>query len=72
MPLYSALICISTNKQKKLGGSLRKVQLRLKENNTMSLETNCISIFIYFYIYIDVYIQVFVFRQKHVNTTDIQ
>lgn len=47
------------NKQtKKLGGSLRKVQLRLKENNTTSLETNHISIFIYIYIYIyiDVYI----------------
>lgn len=43
-----------------------------RKNNTMSLETICISIFIYLYIYIDVYIQVFVFRQKHVNTTDIQ
>lgn len=58
------------NKQtKKLGGSLRKIQLRLKENNTMSLETNYISIYpyiylyiylyIYRYIYIDVYIYIF-------------
>lgn len=63
------------NKQtKKLGGSLRKIQLRQTEYNTTSLETNYISIFIYIYTYIDVciYIQVFVFRQKHVITTDIQ
>lgn len=43
------------NKQtKKLGGSLRKIQLRLKENNTTSLETNYISIYlsIYMYVYI--------------------
>lgn len=55
MPLYSALICISTNKQKKLGGSLRKIQLRLKENNTTSLETNYISIYIYRDVYIYIY-----------------
>lgn len=61
MPLYSALICVSTNKQTKLCGSLRMIQLRLKGYNTTSLETN----------YRFIYIQVFVFRQKHVNTTDI-
>lgn len=31
-----------------------------------------VYLYLYIYIYIDVYIQVFVFRQKHVNTTDIQ
>lgn len=64
MPIF---VLKQTNK-KKLGGSLRKIQLRLKEYYMMSLETNYNIYFhinsIYIFIYIYLYIQVFVSQAK--------